>query len=79
MIKEKMTKVDQQLDRAKAVVSASALKTRSASVGNADEGQAYWYARKCVRISPVEGSGPELWGNVGAFFYDKMRVPKDQL
>ena len=79
LIQEKMRRVDKEIDKARAIAGASALRPRPASTSALDEGQAYWHARKCAWISPVPGSGSELWAGCAKFFYEKMRIPPSQL
>ena len=77
LIKEKLKKVDQELDRTRAIKRVAA--DRAASSGGSSEDQSYWLARRCSRISPISGTGSQLWANAGAFFYEKMLVPQDLL
>ena len=80
LISEKLKKVDVELDKAKAIASASALRPRPSSTGNQrDESQSYWDARRCARISPVPGTGKDLWTGAEDFFFQKMNIPRTQL
>ena len=80
LIKNKLKDVDKEMDRAKAVATASALRPRAASTGHQrDERQAYWEARRCARISPIPGSGTELWTGAEDFFFSKMNIPRTEL
>ena len=82
LVKEKLTKVDKELDRVKAIGKAAQLnrrQSRASCSSTGDEDQMYWYARRCARISPVPGAGPQLWANAGKFFNEKMNVPTNEL
>ena len=74
MLKEKMRAVDQEIDKFKACRTAARY-----SNTNKKQDDEYWNARKCARLSPVPGTGSDMWRNAGNFFYEYMGVPKDYL
>ena len=80
-----LARMNEELERVRDAMSNNAQspnvvqKTRSASTPK-DEERQYWWARKCMRCSPVEAdSEAALWDASWDFLWNVLNIPKTEL